>query len=526
MTPQSSELTPESSRLLALDVGTQSVRALVFNGHGDMLARAQVPIEPYFSEHPGWAEQHADVYWQAMGDACSQLWQTQNPDAISGLALTTQRASTVVVDANGKPLRPAIIWLDQRRAENVAPIGGLWGLAFKLARVANTVAGFQADAHANWLAQEEPEIWRKIHKYLLLSGYLSYRLCGEYVDSVGAQVGYIPFDYKKHRWAGPRDWKWRGLAIKRQHLPELVASGEHMGGLTPAAAAHLGLAQGLPIISAGGDKSCEVLGAGCVTPETACLSFGTTAAVNTCRKKYMEATPFVPPYPAAMPGAYNNEVNIYRGFWMVSWFKQQFGKREAEIAKTRGIAPEALFDQLIADIPPGSMGLTLQPYWSPGVREPGPEAKGAIIGFGDVHTRAHIYRAILEGLVYGLREGAERIEKRGHVKIRKLRVAGGGSQSDMAMQITADIFGMPAERPHVYEASGLGAAINVAVGLGLYPDYAVAVAKMTRAGDVFHPRADAQKIYEQLYTQVYKRMYKRLQPMYEDIRKITGYPRG
>ncbi len=134
------------------------------------------------------------------------------------------------------------------------------------------------------------------------------------------------------------------------------------------------------------------------------------------------------------------------------------------------------------------MGLTLQPYWSPGIREPGLEAKGAMIGFGDVHTRAHIYRAILEGLAYALRQGKERIEKRSGTPIVRLRVAGGGSQSDAAMQLTADIFGLPAERPHVYEASGLGAAIDCAVGLGLYPDVASAVAGMTRVGRVFLPR--------------------------------------
>ena len=121
------------------------------------------------------------------------------------------------------------------------------------------------------------------------------------------------------------------------------------------------------------------------------------------------------------------------------------------------------------------MGLTLQPYWSPGVRDPGPEAKGAIIGFGDVHTRAHLYRAILEGLVYGLRAGANRSRSAVGRPIRLLRVAGGGSQSDAAMQITADVFGLPAERPEVYETSALGAAMNCAVGLGLHADYAAAV---------------------------------------------------
>jgi sugar (pentulose or hexulose) kinase len=189
-----------------------------------------------------------------------------------------------------------------------------------------------------------------------------------------------------------------------------------------------------------------------------------------------------------------------------------------------GVEPEALFDELVNAVPAGSMGLMLQPYWSPGVREPGLEAKGSIIGFGDVHTRAHIYRAILEGLAYALRQGKERIEQRSGTKITRLRVSGGGSQSDAAMQLTADIFGLPAERPHVHETSGLGAAMDCAVGLGLYPDFPSAIAAMTRVGQVFVPNPAAQRIYEQLYREVYLQMYRQLKPLYLRIRAITGYP--
>lgn len=166
----------------------------------------------------------------------------------------------------------------------------------------------------------------------------------------------------------------------------------------------------------------------------------------------------------------------------------------------------------------------LQPYWTPGIRGPGREAKGAIVGFGDVHTRAHVYRAILEGLAYALREGKERIEKRSSVRITELRVSGGGSQSDAAMQLTADIFGLPTARPHVYETSGLGAAIDAAVGLQLYPDFATAVKAMTRVGRVFAPIEANRAIYDRLYQQVYRRMYRQLQPLYRDIAAITGYP--
>jgi sugar (pentulose or hexulose) kinase len=208
---------------------------------------------------------------------------------------------------------------------------------------------------------------------------------------------------------------------------------------------------------------------------------------------------------------------------MVSWFKKEFGLRGQQIARERGMAPEALFDELIRDIPPGAMGLTLQPYWSPGINTDA-DAKGAIIGFGDVHTRAHIYRAILEGLAYGLKEGLLVLQRRNKVPISALRVSGGGSQSDAAMQITADIFNLPAARPHTYETSALGAAIDAAVGLKLHPDFDSAVGAMTRVTDVFEPIPGNRDLYRELFEKVYRRLYRRLKPIYNDIRKITGYP--
>jgi sugar (pentulose or hexulose) kinase len=210
---------------------------------------------------------------------------------------------------------------------------------------------------------------------------------------------------------------------------------------------------------------------------------------------------------------------------MVNWFKQQFGHPELQEAAEQGLEPEALFDRLVDDIPPGSMGLMLQPYWTPGLKSPGPEAKGAIIGFGDIHTRAHLYRSILEGLAYALREGKERIERRSGTPITSLRVSGGGSQSRNAMQLTADIFGLPTAKPHLYETSGLGAAIDAAVGLGLHDDFQSAVKMMTHVGEVYEPDQKNHRLYDALYHDVYKKMYKRLKPLYERIREITGYPK-
>lgn len=510
--------------LLAIDSGTQSVRALLFDPRGALVAKYRVPIEPYFSDAPGLAEQRPQVFWDSLCQACQGLWSMSgvSKDTIAGVALTSQRSTMINLDTDGKPLRPAIVWLDQRRTEGLRPLGGLWGLLFRLAGMSGTVAYLQAEAEANWIHSHQPDIWQRTHKFLLLSGYLTYRLTGQYVDSVGCQVGYIPFDYKNQRWSSRWDWKWQAVPMEPDILPNLIPPGQPLGEITSEASQATGIPVGLPLIAAASDKACEVIGAGCLDPHIGCLSYGTTATINTTHRKYVEVIPLIPPYPSAVPGAYSLEIQIYRGYWMVTWFKQEFGLREQRIAEARGVEPELLFDELVRAVPPGSQGLTLQPYWSPGLKHPGPEAKGAIIGFGDVHTRAHIYRAILEGLAYALREGAERTTRRSGIPITALRVAGGGSQSDAAMQLTADVFGLPASRPHVYEASGLGAAIDAAVGLGLHPDFETAVSEMTHMGRTFEPDPRAHEIYEGLYNRVYLQMYRRLRPLYQEIRRIAG----
>jgi len=513
--------------ILAIDNGTQSLKALIFDLQGNIAAKEQVPFTPpYFSEQPGWAEQDPEVFWTALCQACQRLWSqgTVEKDRIAGVSLTTQRGTVINVDRDGKPLRPAILWLDQRKTHGLLPLGGLWGLFFRGLFLSGTIAYFQAEAEANWIRTHQPDLWENTHKYLLLSGYLTYRLTGQFVDSIGCQVGYIPFDYRRLRWASDWDWKWRCLHIERSMLPELVPPGKILGEITQIAAGDTGIPAGLPVIAAAADKACEVIGSGSLEPSIGCLSYGTAATINVTHKKYVEPIPLIPPYPSAVPEYHTIELQVFRGYWMVNWFKEEFGQPEQLKAIEQGLETETLLEKLLEDIPPCSMGLMLQPYWTPGLKLPGPEAKGAIIGFGDIHTRAHLYRSILEGLAYALREGKERIEKRSRTAITSLRVSGGGSQSDNALQITADLFGLPTARPHLYETSGLGAAIDAAVGLGLHSDFRAAVKEMTHVSRVFEPNPEHHKLYDALYHDVYKKMYKRLKPLYERIREITGYP--
>jgi len=508
---------------LSIDNGTQSVRAMVFDSQGQLIAKSKVDIEPYFSEQPGWAEQHADYFWTALCDACQALW-PQLPvskDAIAAVSVTTQRATAIAIGADNQPLRPAISWLDQRQVETKPKLGALKSALFTLVRAKPLVDLMHKQAEANWIEQNEPNIWNKVHKFVLLSGYHNYKLTGEYKDAIASTVGFVPFDYKIQQWAGKKDWKWRAMPITQEMLPEVLPAGAELGKITPQAATETGIPEGLPLIASGSDKACEVLGTGCTDAHTGSLSYGSLATINIATDKYVEAIPFYPAYPGVIPETFNIEMMVQRGYWMVSWFKQEFGLLETQQGEQQKVSPESLFDQLLADVPAGSDGLMLQPYWSPSNGE-GPETRGAIIGFTEAHTRAHLYRAMIEGLTYALRESKELLEKRSGKAINRLVVSGGGSQSDQVMQITADIFGMPVYRPHTFETSSLGAAIASAVGVGMYPNFVTAVGQMTHDGEKFEPIEANSMLYNSLYQKVYKKMYGQLKSSYEAIRSITG----
>ena len=508
---------------LSIDNGTQSVRAMVFDGQGQLIAKSKIEIEPYFSNQKGWAEQNAEYFWNSLCQACLELWPklSISKELIAAVSVTTQRATIVPMGIDNQPLRPAITWLDQRQVQTKPKLGKLESVIMGIIGAKPLVDLMHAEAEANWIQQNEPEIWKQVHKFLLLSGYHNYKLTGNYKDAVASTVGFIPFDYKIQDWADQKDWKWRAMPIRSEMLPEVLPAGSVLGEITEAAAEQTGIPEGLPLIACGSDKACEVLGTGCIDNETGSLSYGSLATLNITSDKYLEAIPFYPAYPGVIPNTFNIEMMIQRGYWMVSWFKKEFGLQEEQLAKEKNLQPETLFDELLAKVPPGSDGLMLQPYWSPSNGD-GPETRGAIIGFNEDHTRAHLYRAMIEGLTYALRESKELLEKRTKKSISRLVVSGGGSQSDEVMQITADIFGMTVFRPHTFETSSLGAAIASAVGIGLYQDFTYAVEKMTHAGDRFDPIDANKEIYNDLYHKVYKKMYGNLKPSYEAIKSVLG----
>jgi len=429
------------------------------------------------------------------------------------------------LDAKGQPLRPAILWLDDRKAQ----MQRLWpGPVEWLLRVAGLHSAIRLtyqNAEWNWLAQNQPEVIAKTHKYLLLSGYLHFRLTEQFHESISNTVGYLPFDYKKQVWYTPRNPLRRLFDVPLEKLPKLFPTGSTIGSITSQAMRQSGIPEGLPLIAGAADKAAEVLGCGVIDNSSiACLSLGTTATVESVSKHYREVERLVPLYPSAVAGMYNSEIMIYKGFWMISWFRDQFGHLEKELASQAGKSAESQLDLLLDSVPAGCMGLVTQPYWGSGVRYPEPEAKGSMIGFGDVHGKAFVFRSIIEGLGYAMKEGLQKTERRLSRKFLSLRVAGGGSQSDRVLQILADIFNLPTERPHTSEASILGTAINMSVALRHHTDYSTAVQHMVRVGTRFEPNPKNVRLYEQLYRRVYLKLYARLRPLYKEIRDITGYP--
>ena len=506
---------------LVFDVGTQSVRAMLFDTAGHIVSSAQdVYEQPYYSRNPNWAEQRPDFYFEHMC-IVSQRLKDSAPAAFAraaSVAVTVFRDTTVCMDKDGRPLRDCILWMDQRRAENPKPLPADRKALFALAGMTETIDMLHRTAACNWIAENEPELWKETDKYVCLSTYLNYRLTGRIADSSASLMAKIPYDYKN------RTWDKHGLTrcvydIPQDKLCEILPSGTTVGGVTPEAARLTGIPAGLPLLATGSDKGCETIGLSVIREDQAALSFGTSCTVQFTSKKYFEPTPFMPAYPAVPNDMYNPEIQILRGYWMLTWFKQNFAQAECEAAKALGCSAEEILNKHLADIPAGSDGLLVLPHWTPGLSTP--NTRGAMIGFTDHHTKYHMYRAIIEGLNFALMDGMYGMERRSGQKIRHLYLGGGGSRSDEICQITANMFGLPVSRIQTHESCALGAAICSFVSLGAFDSYEDAIAHMVQIRDTFTPDAEEHKLYERIYREVYRRYYRAVTPLHKLLGAIT-----
>lgn len=502
--------------ILTFDIGTQSARAVLVDKRGNILHKTQHRFpEPYFSLNPGWAEQRGEFYWEEICALSKELKSVSGGDweRIKGVSITTIRDTNICVDRDGVPIRPAILWLDKREADISRALPLAKRAAFSAVGMSEKVKLIRKISVCNWIMQNEPENWKKTYKYLMLSGYMNFCLCGKMIDSTANIIGHVPFNSKKKRWMDKNDLTYCIFPIERDKLCELCPPGTVIGGITEKAAAETGIPQGTALVATGSDKGCESIGLSCTTPEKAALSFGTTATIQYTSDRYVEPQNFMPAYPAAIENCWSPEMEIYRGYWLIAWFTREFAEKETREAAELGVSPEELLNKRLREIPAGCQGLMMQPYFTPGISMP--QARGSVIGFSDVHTRIHIYRAIIEGINFALINGKKSLEKRMGVKTQGVYLAGGGSQSAEICQITADMFGVPAYRTQTHEAAVIGSSMLAFTALGDFESIDSAIESMVKIKDKFVPDSEAHRHYEWLYANVFTKTYKQLKPLYE-----------
>lgn len=504
--------------VLTIDYGTQSVRVAIVDKKGKFLAFEQEKYnEPYFSTKPGYCEQYPDYYYNCMVKAARRLTSAHQDLLPRCLAISSTcfRDTAAYLDKNYKVIRPSIIWLDQRNAKGTKKLPFLYRLIYRIIGMSDTVDMNRKRTPAMWLQENEPENYKKIRYYAPLNCYLNYKMIGKLTDSVSNMVGHYPISF--HTGKIHHKYNIIGLVygIDPKLIPEISETGAIIGKITRECALETGFPEGLEYITTGNDKSCEALGSGSVNQKSAHISYGTASTVSLMTKHYFSPEPFLPSYAAAVKGYYSGEVQIYRGYWMLKWFVQEFATEDDVEAKIEHLAVEEILNKKLMSINPGSDGLVLQPYWGPGLRRP--TAKGSILGFYDTHTKYHIYRAIIEGIAYALKEGLDSITQRTRYKVEYLTISGGGSKSDAICQITADIFNLKVLKSENYECSSLGCAMAMFIALGVYKDPQEAKNNMVSYKKEFIPNEKAVKQYKYLFNKVYKKIYPKLKGLYKDL---------
>ncbi len=509
--------------ILTFDVGTQSTRGMLVNEKGDIEAIIQkVYPEAYYSKNKDWAEQRADFYYEVIVEITKELISRYKEkfERVIAVTSTVFRDSVICLDENRKPIRDMILWLDKREIDSdELPLPKLKETIFKLVGVIDMVDMQHRQSVCNYIMSREKEVWSKTDKYVVLSTYLNYKLSGNLIDSKANMIAHMPFDYKHGKWSGKSDLTRCVYDIPLEKLCDLCEPGDVIGYLSEEFVSDTGLNPELVVIATGSDKGCETLGLSVASTNKAAVSFGTSATIQFATPKYFEPQPFCPAYPSPQRGIFNPEYQVYRGYWMLTWFKNNFvSEEERKAAKEKGISIEEYFNSYLHTVPAGCDGLMLQPHWAAGVANP--NAKGAIIGWSDVQSKYHIYRAIIEGVNYELMYGLETMAKRGGQTIREVYVGGGGSKSSEICQITADMLGLPVKRIQTHEACGLGASIIGFVTMDVYKDELEAINAMVRVKDVFTPDMAKHEFYMANYKNVYCKMAKRLVPLYKSSKSI------
>jgi xylulokinase len=413
----------------------------------------------------------------------------------------------VLLDAQGQVLRPCIMWNDQRTAAQCAAITRQVGADKVLRLTGNPVLpGFTAPKIV-WVRENEPEVYRRIATVLLPKDYARYRLTGGFFSEVSDASGTSMFDVGQRQWS---DEMLKALGVPRQWLPEVTESPVVSARVSAQAAQETGLLEGTPVVGGGGDQAAQATGVGAVQPGIVALTVGTSGVVFAPLASYAyEPDGRLHAFCHSVPGQWHFMGVMLSAAGSLQWYRDT-------------LAPAEDFGSLTDEAknaPPGCEGLVFLPYLT-GERTPHPDplARGAFVGLTARHTRAHMTRAVLEGVAFGLRDGFELIKSSDAGVIREVRVSGGGARSPVWRQIMADVMGVPLVVAEAIEGAAYGAALLAGVGGGVWPDVATAAQATVKLGDRVEPGANA-RAYEPMY-RLYRELYPMLKPAFDRLGAI------
>lgn len=498
---------------LSVDCSTTASKAVVFDSTGSVLATASEPLTLTHPQ-PGWHEQDAEQWWQATRAAIADVVTRVDAGQIRSLCLTHQRESFVCLDAAGGPLRPAILWADGRAGAQIAALG---------TRHIHELSGKPPDVtpalyKLAWLREHEPAVLTRATHVVDVQAYLAWKLTGRWATSYGSADTLGLFDLRRLTWS---DELLELAGVRREQLPELTRVGAEIGTLSSPVAAALGLSflpggRGLPLIAGIGDGQAAGIGANVTEPGSAYLNLGTSMVLGVQTGSY-QCDPAFRTLAGALPGTYTLETILNSAAYLAGWFRAQFG--DPALAG----APDPALEAAAAALPPGAEGLLTLPYWN-AAQTPywDADARGATVGWHGGHTRAHLYRSILEAVGFELRLHLEGLEKATGQRVSVLRAMGGGSRSQLWTQLVADITQLPVQIGAQSEVSALGAAVIARAaddgrGSAGIPDAAAAMAGPSR---VVLPRPALARTYEQLFN-VYRQLYPALRGVFAELAELV-----
>ena len=506
------------SYLIGIDISTTAAKALVVSETGDVRASASVEY-PLSAPHPNWSEQNPEDWWRATAASIRAALAQANvsPRDLKGLGLSGQMHGLVLLDKNGAVLRPAILWNDQRTGAECEWITQRLGFSRLMELVCNpALPGFTAPKII-WVREHEPEIYAKVAHVLLPKDYIRYRLTGEFATEVSDASGMLLLDVRKRSWS---DEMLRALDLPREWLPTCLESSIVSGRVTARAAETAGLPVNLPVVGGGGDQAAQAVGSGIVRNGLVSATIGTSGVVF-AHTDDLRAEPQgrLHAFCHAVPGKWHVMGVMLSAGGSLRWFRDALGHSEKSVAELLGRDPYELLTDEAQHVPPGSEGLVFLPYLT-GERTPHPDpnARGAFVGLTLRHNKAHLTRAVLEGVAFGLRDSLELLKELGQ-SVSQVRVSGGGARSALWQQILADVFGVELVMVNVTEGAAYGAALLAGVGAQVYPTIEEACDRTIRITQRVEPIPENVARYAECYA-VYRSLYPALKPSFDRLGMI------